>query len=252
MNSRNARAVVLAVVAVVGLATASRAETRSNAQAAPLPDAEIQRLVRHKMDENGFRGVQVAVMHQGVTLNGEVPSAWARQKAVEVARKTDDVRRVVDGLTIVRAESDVTLARHVARQIRHFVFYTIFDNVDVAVQNGVVTLTGEVTMPYHATDIASLVAHVKGVQQVRNQIATLPVSSYDDQIRHQIASRIYGDPDLWNYSLNPEPPIHIVVDNGRVTLTGAVDSRLDKTQVGMIANSTFGVFSVKNDLKVAA
>jgi threonine dehydrogenase-like Zn-dependent dehydrogenase len=41
-------------------------------------------------------------------------------------------------------------------------------------------------------------------------------------------------------------------DNGRVTLAGAVGSKMDKTEAGMIARSTFGVFSVDNELKVAA
>jgi hyperosmotically inducible periplasmic protein len=47
------------------------------------------------------------------------------------------------------------------------------------------------------------------------------------------------------------PPIHIIVDNGHVTLLGVVDSDTDKNLAGMRANQVPGVFSVKNDLTVS-
>jgi hypothetical protein len=74
------------------------------------------------------------------------------------------------------------------------VFYTIYDNVEGAVHDGVVTLTGKVTMPYKAPEIGDLVARVPGVQEVDNRISTLPVSGFDDQLRIAIASQIYRDP----------------------------------------------------------
>jgi hypothetical protein len=45
--------------------------------------------------------------------------------------------------------------------------------------------------------------------------------------------------------------IHIVVENGNVTLTGVVDSDMDLAIAGMRANSVPGVFSVDNELQVA-
>lgn len=45
--------------------------------------------------------------------------------------------------------------------------------------------------------------------------------------------------------------IHIIVENGNVTLTGVVDSDMDLALAGMRANSVPGVFSVDNDLQVA-
>jgi osmotically-inducible protein OsmY len=54
-----------------------------------------------------------------------------------------------------------------------------------------------------------------------------------------------------------DPPIgwhaiHIVVNNGNVILTGVVDSEGDLTLANIRANSVPGVFSVDNDLQVAA
>jgi osmotically-inducible protein OsmY len=48
------------------------------------------------------------------------------------------------------------------------------------------------------------------------------------------------------------PPIHIVVENGNVTLTGAVGTELERVKAGMIARQVFGVMGVENDLKVAS
>jgi hyperosmotically inducible protein len=47
------------------------------------------------------------------------------------------------------------------------------------------------------------------------------------------------------------PSIHIIVDNGHVTLEGVVLNQGDKTLAGIRANGVAGVFSVTNNLVVA-
>jgi osmotically-inducible protein OsmY len=47
------------------------------------------------------------------------------------------------------------------------------------------------------------------------------------------------------------PSIHIIVDNGHVTLKGVVDNEGDKNLAYMRANGVPGVFSVTNELRVA-
>src|SRR6185503_7467690 len=42
------------------------------------------------------------------------------------------------------------------------------------------------------------------------------------------ASSIYNNSNFWNYAIMPNPPIHIVVEHGRVTLTGVVQSEVDR------------------------
>ena len=76
-----------------------------------------------------------------------------------------------------------------AQKVRRYVFYTIFDNVDIAVSGGTVTLMGKVLQPYRATDIGRMVAQVHGVKEINNRIETLPVSIYDDQIRPMSVAR---------------------------------------------------------------
>ena len=68
---------------------------------------------------------------------------------------------------------DQMIANEVAKRLRQYVFYTIYDDVEGSVHDGVVTLTGKVTMPYKASDIGDLVARVPGVREVDNKISGL-------------------------------------------------------------------------------
>ncbi len=215
----------------------------------PLPDRQIQNLIEHRLLEKKISGVTVSVAGGVVTLAGAVPSLWAKNEAVEQGRTADDVRSVVSNLTIARAESDTTIGEQVAERVRRYVFFTIFDDANVAVNQGVVTLTGRVTLPYKADEIGVLASRVTGVQEVRNEITALPVSGFDDQLRYTIAREIYRDPMFWNYAIQVNPPIHIIVENGRVTLSGVVLSEVERRKAELVARSTFGVFSVDNQLR---
>ena len=148
------------------------------------------------------------------------------------------------------ATNDGMLANEIGQQVRKYVYYTIYDDVEGSVHDGVVTLTGKVTMPYKASDIGNLVARIPGVREVDNKISTLPVSMFDDQLRMAIANRIYRDPLFWNYAIQVNPPIHVVVENGHVTLTGVVNSEVERRKAEAVARTTFGVFSVDNQLRL--
>ena len=146
------------------------------------------------------------------------------------------------------AASDWLIADRISEQVNRYVFYTIFDDVQGNVENGLVTLTGKVTAPYKAKAIAELVKRISGVREVDNKIDTLPVSIYDDQLRGAIATSIYRDGMFWNYAIQLNPPIHIVVDRGHVTLTGVVNSEIERRVAEMKAREAFGSFSVTNKL----
>jgi hyperosmotically inducible protein len=113
-----------------------------------------------------------------------------------------------------------------------------------------VTLTGKVTLPYKASEIGDLVARVPSVREVDNKTSTLPLSTFDDQLRATVATRIYRDPLFWNYAMQVNPPIHVVVDDGHLTLTGVVNSEVERRKAETIARSAFGVFSVDNQLRL--
>src|SRR5207247_5460916 len=82
---------------------------------------------------------------------------------------------------------DFQIFKDIAQSVERYTQFTIFDDVNASVKDGVVTLTGRVTMPYKRDDIERRVAKVDGVREVRNQIETLPVSQFADQLRYRIA-----------------------------------------------------------------
>jgi hyperosmotically inducible protein len=143
------------------------------------------------------------------------------------------------------------ILKDVATSVDRYTRFTIFDDVSASVKDGVVTLTGKVTMPFKRDDIAKRVAKVDGVTAVRDEIGVLPVSQFDDELRVRIARSIYGNSNFWNYGIMPNPPIHIVVEHGRVTLTGVVQSDVDRMLARSLATQ-FGALSVTNALKTDA
>jgi osmotically-inducible protein OsmY len=215
-----------------------------------ISDDHIRAIVEQRLIEKDMVGIQVAVAKQVVTLRGTVPNLWLKEKALERARETHDVMGVVSELSIARAESDGRIAEEVASRVRRYVFFSIFDEIDSSVDRGIVTLTGKVTLPYKADAFVDLASRVNGVQQVANHIQTLPVSTFDDQLRYRIARQIYDDPLFWNLALQVDPPLHIIVEKGHVTLTGVVNSEVERRVAEAIARSTFGVFSVENSLRL--
>jgi hyperosmotically inducible periplasmic protein len=148
-------------------------------------------------------------------------------------------------------DADHRILKDAASRVATYTQFTIFDDVRASVDSGVVTLTGKVTMPYKRNDIEHRIARVDGVRQVVNRIDVLPVSIFDDELRHRIARAIYSNPSFWHYAAMANPPIHIVVDRGRVTLTGVVMSEVEKMLARSIATG-FGALSVKNELRTEA
>ncbi|MDE3155613.1 MAG: BON domain-containing protein [Acidobacteriota bacterium] len=248
MHVRSAgRAAVVAGLAIAALSGPAFAQGPSAA------DQQIRTKVVHRLtDQDILRAhdLTIAVSHGVVTLAGTVPTLHDRREAVDETRDVDGVQEVVSRLQVMAGESDRDVAERVARQIRRYVFYTVFDNVNVNVKNGVVTLLGQVTSPFKKREMADLVERVPGAQAVQNDLDVLPTSFYDDELREAVASRIYNDPLFFNDSLVPTPPVHIIVDDSHVTLVGVVSDRMERIRAGMLARDVFGVLGVTNDLRV--
>ncbi len=144
----------------------------------------------------------------------------------------------------------LSIVREVRHQLVMLPFYTLFDNLEYKVEGSKVTLMGEVVNPTLKDDAANAVKHVRGVETVDNQIKILPLSPIDNQLRRAEYRAIYSQPNLQMYAIQSVPPIHIVVDNGHVTLEGVVANQADKDAAGIAANSVPNVFSVTNNLRV--
>ena len=146
---------------------------------------------------------------------------------------------------------DIRLADEVGRQVRQYAQLSIFDDVSAQVEEGVVTLSGAVTMPYKKKDLERRVGRIDGLRELRSGIRVLPVSPYDDELRSRIARAIYGNPSFWNYAAMANPPIHIIVERGRVTLTGVVNSNVERMLARSLATG-FGELAVVNELRTDA
>ena len=143
---------------------------------------------------------------------------------------------------------NLQLFRAVQKQVLNYTHFTIFDSVNTQINDGVVVLTGWVTMPYKSHDLERRVSRVDGVTRVVNQIKELPVSQFDDDLRLRIARAIYSSPHFRGYGSMVNPPIHIIVAHGRVTLEGVVNNNVDRMIARSIA-SNFLAFDLKNELK---
>ncbi len=143
------------------------------------------------------------------------------------------------------------LAGEVRHQLVMLPYYGIFDNLEFQIAgNDKVVLMGEVVRPILKDDAAAAVRSIPGVRQVVNDIKVLPPSPFDNRIRRAEYREIYGTPGFEKYAIQAVPPIHIIVDNGNVTLVGVVADKMDKNLAGIKANEVRNVFHVTNDLRV--
>jgi hyperosmotically inducible protein len=155
--------------------------------------------------------IDVDVKAGVVTLQGTVPSAAARARALELAKKNDGVKSVVDQLKIAPATgaSMETKAERAGERAER---------------------AGE-----KAGDKAASASRKTG-------------RAVDDGwIKSKIYAQYLAD---WNTVLD-DSNIDVDVDRGTVTLTGTVKSAEAKTKAVSIAKATDGVKSVRDNLKVA-
>jgi hypothetical protein len=207
------------------------------------------------------------------TLSERTRRDWARVKANlddlafinRVAWDWNMRRNVVpfaSGVTQAQGERVGLMSNRplnaVAREVRHELlselsYYTVFDWVEFQVlRDNTVVLSGEVTTPPDTKSrVEAIVKDVPGVRRVVNQIRVLAVSPNDARLRRELYNAIYGfNSPLFRYSTGSRQAIHIIVDGGRATLKGVVDSQADKDQAYLRARAVPGLFSVSNELMV--
>lgn len=160
----------------------------------------------------------------------------------------------VASLPLAAAPAEVQDLSRVEQQIRRQLvtlpFYSVFDNMSFQVDGSKVTLMGKVTRPVLKSDAEKAVLNIEGISEVDNQIKVLPVSSNDDQIRMAAYRAIYGQAALSRYQIQAIPPIHIIVDNGKIELEGVVGTEAEKNIAGIQAKGVSNAFSVTNNLRI--
>jgi len=123
-----------------------------------------------------------------------------------------------------------------------------FRNVQPAVEDGIVTLTGSVDVYQQKLDAAKNVRKVKNVQGVRNLIAVGGKEVPDTELTAQLDRKLYYDrlaqDNLFNY-------VTASVENGVATLSGETRNDFDRDSALALVDSTPGVKDVVNDIRVA-
>jgi osmotically-inducible protein OsmY len=175
-------------------------------------------------------------------------------------------------------EDGMRIVGQVQKKLGGLTSYSVFDWITFGFHGKTLVLKGYASRPIVKSDAGNAVKGISGIESVDNQIQVLPLSPNDDRIRAAVYNRIYTQASLRKYNANQgslaralgpggrsvalmaggitnDPPlgfhaIHIIVQNGNVTLYGVVNNEMDKSIAGIQANSAPGAFGVDNDLIV--
>ncbi len=141
------------------------------------------------------------------------------------------------------------LSKRIRKELVTLPYYGVFDNLAYQINGDTVTLHGQVVRPTTRSDAARRVARLAGVRQVVNNIEVLPLSSFDDSIRRATYRSIFNTGSLYRYARGANPSLHIIVNNGHVSLEGVVANDGERNLAYMAASRVPGVFSVTNNLR---
>jgi osmotically-inducible protein OsmY len=241
---------MVAAMTVLTLAGAARGVAQGGRVTA---DADIKTAVMKQLSSLDYGGQRptVAVTDGVIRLSGTVYSLWLKEETINRALKVPGRTSLESDLMIVKAESDAKLAAEVIKRISGFDRLSpVYDDIQGGVRNGIVHLLGAMTDEKNLGDLVERIAKVRGVQAIDNKVTVLPASRSDDQLRVAIANAIYRNPEFDNYS-RVNPPIHVIVNNGYVTLTGIVRSDLEKIKAHESAASVFGILKIDDRVRLA-
>ena len=218
-------------------------------------DQQIQQAVGQKMHgAKQLQNVNSSVEDGIVTLTGTVNLYQDKLNAARKVKKIANVSGVRNNIEVADANvSDSQLEQKLAKKLafdRVGYFDNTFNYLALEVQNGVVTLEGDMVYDTPKASALAIVASTPGVKDVVDNVKVLPASFFDNSLRVRIARAIYRDPVLSRYAIDPVHPIRIVVNNGHVTLYGSVQSTMDRDIAGVRAGAIPGAFSVDNKLVV--
>jgi len=134
-----------------------------------------------------------------------------------------------------------------ARNSYNFKTYLREEAIKVESDNGIVTLSGTVTMEFHRSLAEETVADLPGVRKVDNQIKVIgdqPSPASDEWVTMKVKSTLA----FHKHVSSMDTEVH--TREGIVTLTGHTDSGAEKDLAGEYAKDVDGVREVRNDLVV--
>lgn len=123
-----------------------------------------------------------------------------------------------------------------------------FRNVQAAVEDGIVTLSGSVDLFQQKLDAAKKIRKAENVQGVRNLIAVTGKSIPDAELAAQLDRKLYYDRLGYGNQFNY---VTASVEDGVATLSGETWTDVDRDSALALVNQAPGVKDVVNNIKVA-
>lgn len=123
-----------------------------------------------------------------------------------------------------------------------------FHNVQAAVEDGIVTLSGSVDLYQQKLDAAKKIRKTENVQGVRNLIAVNGKSVTDAELEAQLDRKLYYDRLGLGNQFNF---LTASVEDGVATLNGEARTETDRDSAVALVNRTVGVKDVVSNIKVA-
>ena len=190
--------------------------------------------------------IGVTVKDGVVTLTGNVDNYSKKSQAEDAAKNVAGVKAVVEKIEINYSSWGTTSDGDIAKEIISALkwnFEVPNDKVKVKVENGWVTLDGELPWNFQREAAKNAVSNLNGVKGVSNNIKIK--SESEDAIEQKDIECALER----NWSINDDD-IEVRVAGSKVTLTGTVDSWYQKDEAGRIAWNAPGVEMVANDIVV--
>ena len=217
-------------------------------------DAELQRDVMDELKwEPTIRAAEigVAVKDGVVTLSGNVDSYLKKWAADRAAKRVFGVKAVTEEIKVTlagsykRADEDIA---QLATKVLDWNLWVPSDRIKVMVQDGRITLSGDVDWYYQKERAEDAVRHLVGVLGVINSITIKPpvpaVKALE--VKNRIEDALKRNARL----LRDAEKIQVEVSGSKVILRGSVGSWADYDEAGYAAYCAPGVSEVENNLRV--
>lgn len=189
--------------------------------------------------------IGVIVKNGIVTLTGVVDGYYKKTEAENAAKNVVGVKAVVENITIKYnnySKTDSEIAEEVLKALDES-WSVPKDKVLVKVENGWITLEGELPWNYQREAAKSTINYLQGVKGIANHIKIK--SEVQDAIEKKDVEKALER----HWSINAED-IHVKAEGSKIILTGNVTSLYQKEEAGKIAWNTPGVWTVDNKLEV--
>jgi len=137
-------------------------------------DADITNTIDTKLlwdNQVNSSNISIQKVDGIVTLSGTVETFWEKTRAEDIAFNTNGVIDIINDLSVspVKAVVDKDIENDIKSAYRRSVFIDD-DNIDVNVENGIVTLTGTVSGAGAKTRAHNIAMYTSGVVDVMNNL----------------------------------------------------------------------------------